>query len=441
MDNNLFIVPKLATNEIVALLHELDVNITEEDLLKPTPHRMYYVYERFTDWLMGASREQFDGCVNAAAECIDNFEIHRDALGLMSFYSQLARLVQECQVDDFSLRDIVKPESARVHKILSNILNFAKFREERQSILEKYAIKAESNHDRLDRLKFENEDLEEKLTSLRAQKLEEEPLTKAAKETNHHLTEDLRALKRAQTEMSHDIDRLKQEKSILTDRLANEQFLSVSTKQEVAKVRSRVVQSPRKLKQAIVEMGASLATDKTSVSSLEKRSRELQAKVEAMGFVEQDLQACLRLMEECETEMHRVEEARKKVARQNESVEQKQIEVREVEVKEQQLARQLNNAEDKLSRARRQAEAKREAAQKKMSEIQTDYATVTAERQMRSKEMEKKKANIEYVEQKMADLRSQNDNEMRNVQLEYAKLQSHISLYFGEMEQAMAIKV
>jgi kinetochore protein Nuf2 len=39
---------------------------------------------------------------------------------------------------DFCIRDLIKPESARVKKILSAIINFAKFREEQLPVFDKH---------------------------------------------------------------------------------------------------------------------------------------------------------------------------------------------------------------------------------------------------------------------------------------------------------------
>jgi len=52
--------------------------------------------------------------------------------------------MEQVGVDDFSLRDIVKPETAHVRRILSAVINFAKFREERMSVLDQCTQKSVS---------------------------------------------------------------------------------------------------------------------------------------------------------------------------------------------------------------------------------------------------------------------------------------------------------
>ena len=48
----------------------------------------------------------------------------------------------EVGLEDFSIRDILKPERKRVIMILSAIINFCKFREERMQVFEQCTIKS-----------------------------------------------------------------------------------------------------------------------------------------------------------------------------------------------------------------------------------------------------------------------------------------------------------
>lgn len=58
-----------------------------------------------------------------------------------------------------------------------------------------------------------------RLSSLRIQREEEAPLIAERKEINESLRNDLKNLKRQQTAIQNDIDVLKREKNVLTERL------------------------------------------------------------------------------------------------------------------------------------------------------------------------------------------------------------------------------
>ena len=157
MASSKFVFPNLKNSDIVLCMNELGVSFSEEDLQKPTPQRMQMVYEAFSDILMGYTRENFDSNVRACANEVENFvcslnpltqDIYQDSIGLMTFHKQLysrfvradGRVILMSQVGilDFSIRDLIKPESARVKQILSAIINFAKFREEQLPVFDKH---------------------------------------------------------------------------------------------------------------------------------------------------------------------------------------------------------------------------------------------------------------------------------------------------------------
>jgi kinetochore protein Nuf2 len=62
-----------------------------------------------------------------------------------------ANLMSCVGIDDFSLKDVLKPESSRIKMIFSGIINFAKFREQQLIFFEESSLHAEelSNRRRL----------------------------------------------------------------------------------------------------------------------------------------------------------------------------------------------------------------------------------------------------------------------------------------------------
>lgn len=126
-------------------------------------------------------------------------------------------------IDDFSIRDIVKPEPGHVRRILSAIINFAKFREERMAVFEQYSAKTDEYNDKKQSLEMQNGELTDRLAMLKDRREEEGGQIQAAQEANSALTSDLRALKKQQTGLSNDIEVLKRDKSELTDKLVRDE--------------------------------------------------------------------------------------------------------------------------------------------------------------------------------------------------------------------------
>ena len=78
---------------------------------------------------------------------------------------------------------------------------------------------------------------------------EEEPKAKEFQEANIALGNTLRELKKKATQIANDVQDLKTEKEGMEEKIKNNDFLINNAKQEVARLRSRIVHNPEKLKQ------------------------------------------------------------------------------------------------------------------------------------------------------------------------------------------------
>ncbi|KAJ1557965.1 kinetochore-associated Ndc80 complex subunit nuf2, partial [Cladochytrium tenue] len=289
LSSNQFSFPILKPSEIVTCMADLQLPLTLEDLERPAPARMVAVYECFTDSLMGLGRDAFQQPLPnfAAVEMLEHPDLHQEALTLMAFYRQLSKLMIEVGVTDFSIRDVIKPEPGRVRRVLSAVINFAKFREERILVFEQCNASATEMVERKQGHLEKKRELADYVNTLRLQRAEEEPDLQRLREQNQALTAELRELKRTQTAMTAAIDGLKKGKAETAEKLTNVQFLLMNCKQDCARLRSRVVQSPEKLQQAIADMTQSVQGDKAALAAIERRARDLQVKLDLMGNIDQ----------------------------------------------------------------------------------------------------------------------------------------------------------
>jgi len=211
----------------------------------------------------------------------------------------------------------------------------------------------------------------------------------------------------------------------------------VKTQQENNKIRPYIVDSPQKLQQVIADMANSLSAEKSAHDGLERKSRSLQTSANSFVIVEQDVASCIKVMEEVERELIKEEETTRRASRHAEILIVKQTEVHEVERSEKRLSRQLENATEKLRRAREAGEGKAEAAQKRMLQLKEEYGGLSRDRSERDKEMERKKIRIERIEKEMADMKETVEMEVAAAHKEFAKMKSHVELYMSEMEQCI----
>lgn len=427
----------LQNDEILACMNELGIPMVMGDLEKPTPGKMQLVYSAFADILMGVTKDYFETSVEACSNEADHFDIYADSLLLMVFYQHLHKLMREVGFPHFSLQDITKPDALRVRRILSAIINFAKFREEQLEVYDKFTAKASAYQTKHDELLEQNEDSIRRVEELKVRRIKDEPLVAQARATNEALTNELYDLKRIEGQTMAEYDKLKVEKQEITSRLDNNAIMRQNTEREIQKIRSRIVHSPEKLKQQLADMSSSLINEKQFLNDKGKKTRELNAKVDILTSLEINVLSCVKLLEECDSELARVDSAHKRVVHLEEQVDQKRLEVRELSVRDTQLQRQLTNAEEKLSRANRQLESKRESTRTRMAKITEERRIVQEDRMQIDIEMDKKKALIESMQGKIMELREEVAAEVDGVNAQFGILSGHVDLYMKEVQLTM----
>jgi hypothetical protein len=120
----------------------------------------------------------------------------------------------------------------------------------------------------------------------RAQRAKDEPKCEQLREDNAAATAQLLAAKEVHTGLTKDIEGLKIERAHLQARNETVNSEAALLMDSNSRTRSRIVQSPERLKRNIVTMGATAIEEKRTVASHEAKARDLQAKISALVNIE-----------------------------------------------------------------------------------------------------------------------------------------------------------
>jgi hypothetical protein len=156
--------PELDPGQIASCLENLDINLSESDIRKPTAGQVLKLFEILGEKLMSVRFGQFVGSFGDEAErermlddITDHPECHANSLPLLTFFHHWyflygvlgghcvcgrARLMADIGVPEFTLIDWLKPESKRLVVILSGIINFARFRDVNLSVFDELTQRA-----------------------------------------------------------------------------------------------------------------------------------------------------------------------------------------------------------------------------------------------------------------------------------------------------------
>ncbi|KAI9501470.1 kinetochore-associated Ndc80 complex subunit nuf2 [Coemansia spiralis] len=428
--------PTLNSQDILDVMRQMEIPISEADLEKPTPQGVQVWYEAFLYILKGLSLEQIGNDVEIL-DYTDYPETHSDDIFLMSFYQNMAILLQQVGVDDFSLRDMLKPEPVRVRRILSAVCNFAMFRDDRMPILEKYTAQADEQAERLEAMQQELDQVSARIEAIREQRKKEQPAVKALQEENKVLREEFVELRETQKSLRDATTTIKAEREELQDSIGAIKYSIAGLQEELGKLRARVVHSPEKIQQAITELSEKILQSRAQVTSNEEKSRQLLYRIEVLEEILEDIRACILLMGEAEETVRQHEEELRYLSRERENVAQESSNLRNLGVREEQLAFQNKSGEEKIERLEKSQLAKREQTAARLKQLQRERVAVSARLEETSKRMSAQRSRFDELQGDIKKARAAMEREVGEIQESYDLLRQQTLEYQDSVIQSL----
>ncbi|KAJ5654108.1 hypothetical protein N7490_001111, partial [Penicillium lividum] len=431
---------RLPDKEIAGCINDIGIPFTTADLAKPNPQQIQMVFEWFAELLMNVTRETVEPQMHAAADeiCGDYPDIvPNETRNLMGFFISIRRLLSECGVNDFTFTDLTKPTHDRLVKVFSYLINFVRFRESQTPRIDEHFNKTEKTKARIDELFAENHEMEQRLAEMRQEQQINEVQVREKVARNDELKARLLELGREQSRVAESLDRVKNERARRQQQLEEKTERTVRSRQEAEKLRPYVLESPVTLQSSLTELAENLMREKAQIDAMEKRARALQTSSDSFTVVSNDVQACVKLLDDISTEIQKEDEEESRAARNKEAISDRGASVREVEQTEKLLQRQLARWNERIEHLRKTAQEKAELAQARMEELRNVQRQLREERAEKQSDMERRRIRIEQTEKKMADLKENIESEIQAAHDQYLKLESHIKLYITEVEKSL----
>lgn len=218
---------------------------------------------------------------------------------------------------------------------------------------------------------------------------------------NDELKARLRELRRNQERVAEALERAKTDKSKRQTSLEEKTERLVRTRQEVEKLRPYVLESPATLQASLSELAENLMRDKAQIDAMERRARALQTSSDTFTVVGNDVQGCIKLLEDIAMEIEKEDDEESRASRNREAISDRGNNVREVEQTEKLLQRQLARWNERIEALRKNAQDKAEAAQSQMEELRNVQRQLREERAEKQRDMERRRIRIEQTEKKV----------------------------------------
>lgn len=450
--------PLLEFKEISICLQSCDFTANEELVSNPNSQYMRTLLEQFLDTFMGLSVENLEQLVNLSksdtamsrnhnGEVPSEDEPEEDdditsSLRLVLLFRAANEFFLICGIHDFTLMDIMRPESQRVKRLLSAVVNYARFREVNSVECEKLVAISEASLEKYKTIQDENGKLLNKIDQLRnrVQATEsEEGLKRATLEQinlfNLKLESELKKLKRSQEIITLEHSKYKDEKRRLIEKLEDHNYLIVESNKELEKLRSYILPNPEILTKIIEDLKSNLKLAQESMVEIESKNKNLAITIESVQIIEQELKNLFRILEELLNDLTREEASLEKLSKYQDYKEEQNLILNDLNRQVQQINRQLKSTEEKMERLRIHSKERSEASKQKLLSLKEGYDTLVKERKVKEQELNKKKNFISDLEAKMNAERNNFQIELRNAELAVAKLNSHVKLYLTEMNK------
>jgi kinetochore protein Nuf2 len=395
--------------EIVGCISDINMPITFTiaDLQKPNPLQIQIIFEWFAELLMNTTRETVDPAMRTGAEeiCGEYMEvIPADTRNLIGFYGSLRKLMNSCGITDFSFQDMYRPTHDRLVKIFSYIINFVRFRESHTQVIDEHYNKAETTKFKIETLYAENQEMEARLEEMKQNRKAMEGQVAEKVKRNEELKKRLLELRQSQEKVTRRFEDVKAKKGEMTTILEDKTATTISLRQESAKLRPYVLQSPAALQASLTELSNNLNVEKSQIDTLNRRARALQTSTDTFTVVSSDVASCTKLLEDIAAELAKEEEESMRIAKQQDVFGDKSNNVREVERTESLLKTQLDKWMERTEKLRETSRDKAQFAKERMEELRAVHKQLTEERGEKGREMEKRRVRIEQTEKKVMSL-------------------------------------
>ena len=125
--------PILEPEEISDVLREMGAAVSEEEFAKPNAGTFRQYCELFVQEILGVGKEELYAPHAEFAEVLEGTEeLHEASIPIIHFVRNMNKVLASARCDEgLSLRDLIKPERARVLRVLSALVNLQKFKVEK----------------------------------------------------------------------------------------------------------------------------------------------------------------------------------------------------------------------------------------------------------------------------------------------------------------------
>lgn len=357
----------------------------------------------------------------------------RPSISIVACQRIMYKFLCDCGVDDFSIRDVSKPESGRLRIILSALINYARFREERMGDFDELMDKNDKTLEDYKQLINKNKEYKNQIEKITMDLNNQDYTLDELYAKNQELENQLRDLRMIQKQLTADHEKYRNEKVELLNELENQSALYIETEKDLEEVRPYIKESPESIKDLIQKMKESEIKELETLKNLEQKFRNITISLDSFQLLIQELNNLHKILDELKIEATRSKTYDDKLkSLKNQTVETEE-QANEYNRKMLQIERQLKHNEDRISKLQTFYSEKMKSLDEKIATQITEFSAIKSEKNLEDVDLSEKEAQINDWMSKIAEYERRYKLECKEANFELEKLNSKVLLYISEI--------
>uniref|UniRef100_A0ACD6AFT5 Uncharacterized protein n=1 Tax=Avena sativa TaxID=4498 RepID=A0ACD6AFT5_AVESA len=229
-------------------------NLRPEDISKPQPDLLRAVLSHFFAAFVGTAGDGEDGQLGFSdLEGVDNPEHHAEAIRVLRLISKSRTFLESIHLKDLKLVDLLRPTQHRVVQVLSALINFLLYREDKLSLLKPIISETPDYHERTMELKARIAQIHKEIADHQLEEQMEEPMAQQLEAVVNALQQKVQVYNKQQLALRAKAAAINDKKEELHRKITQADFDLTKHAQENSKLRSKLVKSPEKVQRALEE--------------------------------------------------------------------------------------------------------------------------------------------------------------------------------------------
>lgn len=398
------------------------------------------MFEHLAEICTGITREELIQPAFSGLQVLNYPELHEDSIPQLNTFRACSRMMEICEIQDFTIKDFLSPVASRLRRQLSGIINFAKFREERLLLLAELSTSRESLLDTMGTLKERNDALNNRLSILREQTAEESKTIQGLENECKDLESNITSLNQRQIELRDETNDLKEVNGDLKTKIsdASLQFEEATILRK--KLSTQIVTSPEKFRKQIIEVGQSLQNEQKDAKTAERKVRDLSAWLSNVDEARAEVNGALDAVSEVRNEVERQKGVIVELDTQKQNIIASRTALTELDQNVNQMLRVATRADEKVLHLRRQADVRCADSQNLVDDLHRQIVEADGFRlQVRSR-AERVDLDVARLEKEYDAENQQYDNEIADITQSYKKLERIVSSHLQGLQRVVDVK-